>query len=182
MASKRVSFGNVIIFTHPIILGDNPGVSSGAPIQIGWEQLGTEKRKLEMFEYTRQKRRRACELKIPVEIRGRMLLRAGCSIEEIGEAAVNASKIRKERADTLQYQGWDRIALAMLPTGRVPKGATVKGVIVNGPAVVDEDKTGNESLKEHRTQSFRRELLQSTGRSLKRLITPVQRKFEASSA
>lgn len=177
MASKSVSFGNVIIFTHPIILGDNPSVSCGAPIQIGWELIRTEIRNLEMFEYTHQDRRRGrYELKIAVERRGRMLLRAGYSIHEIGEAAVNAGKIRKERADTLQYQGWDRITLAMLGTGKLSKGVTI---LKNG--VVDDDKTGNESLK-HRAKFFRREVLQSTGRSLKRLIDPAQKKFEASSA
>jgi hypothetical protein len=173
MTSKKVSFGDsIIIIEYPIILGDNPGVSSGAPIQIGWEPIGIKSRNLEMFEYTHQNRRRGGELKITVEKRGRLLLRAGYSMEAIGEAALTAGKIRKERVETLQRQGWDRVTLAMLRTGRLPKD------VIHGKGVV---KTGKEVLT-HRSQSFRRELLQSTGRTLKRIVQPVQRSFEARSA
>lgn len=38
---KRVSFSRITIYEHPIILGDHPAVSEGAPIAIGWKSQGS---------------------------------------------------------------------------------------------------------------------------------------------
>ena len=40
LSLKRVRFGNVTVHYHPTILGDNPSVSSGAPLALGWKRVG----------------------------------------------------------------------------------------------------------------------------------------------
>ena len=47
-----VAFGDVTILEFPIILGDNPGCSGGAPITIGWKPCGMpETHDVDMYEY-----------------------------------------------------------------------------------------------------------------------------------
>jgi hypothetical protein len=45
-----VSFGEVHVHRHRLTLGDNPGVSSGIPLQLGWEEESSELVDVEAFE------------------------------------------------------------------------------------------------------------------------------------
>lgn len=55
---KGVSWGEVEILVFPNILGDNPGVSYGAPLTIGWKPESKETVGVDCFEYFRQSRPR----------------------------------------------------------------------------------------------------------------------------
>ena len=39
---KHVSFGQVVVHIHHLVLGDNPGVSNGVPLQLDWKSDGKE--------------------------------------------------------------------------------------------------------------------------------------------
>jgi hypothetical protein len=57
-AKKKVSWGNMIIFEFPNMLGDNPAVSNGAPLTIGWNHDSVNVTTIEYNEFMRLKRPR----------------------------------------------------------------------------------------------------------------------------
>lgn len=131
MPNKEFRFAELItIHEFPIILGDNPSCSSGAPIQIGWKAYQTTTRNLELFEFIRWDERRSDRkhLIIPVEQRGQLLLRSGYTIDQIANATVKADEIKEQRQGTLRKQGWDRMAMVLETTGKIPKGI-MRGVL-----------------------------------------------------
>jgi hypothetical protein len=120
-----VSFADQItIYEFPITIGDNPAVSAGCPITIGWKHQKKETRNLEFYEYVRRSERKADrqKLKIPVDKRGQLLLRSGYSIERIARATLKAEKAKEERMETLRKQGWDKFAAAIESSGKIPQG------------------------------------------------------------
>ena len=48
--SKGVKFGNVHVHSHRLTLGDNPGVSVGVPLTLGWEVEDSEQFDLDTYE------------------------------------------------------------------------------------------------------------------------------------
>ncbi len=63
---KEVCFGDLVIFEFPNMLGDNPGVSEGAPLTIGWKHEAKNVVAVDYYEFLRQSgnkpRRRRKEL------------------------------------------------------------------------------------------------------------------------
>jgi hypothetical protein len=55
---KGVYWGDLEIFEFPNMLGDNPGVSEGAPLTIGWKHESRDVVGIEYYEYFRQTRPR----------------------------------------------------------------------------------------------------------------------------
>jgi hypothetical protein len=47
---KRVAFSTVSVHLHPMTLGDNPAVSAGVPVQIGWKATESFTRPLDVHE------------------------------------------------------------------------------------------------------------------------------------
>ena len=125
MASKEVKFGeSITIQEYPIELGDNPGCSAGAPIQIGWTPFKTTIRNLDLYEYCRGDRRRGTALLLSVPERNKILLRLGYSQEEIQdltEAVTHARKQRAETVEVLQKQGSLSLSSLVTKTGKLPK-------------------------------------------------------------
>ena len=166
---KQVSFGDLTIREYPIELGDHPSVSSGAPSQIGWTPLSSTTRNLELYEYCKANSdsspRKAS--RIPVEKRGLLLIQAGYSLEEIGNAAMEADLHKKLRAETLQHIGWgDRVSILLETTGKIPYGVLLGA---------------GETLK--RAQSLPKDILESTGRAINTMIVkPVRKTVQARSA
>jgi hypothetical protein len=123
MPYKHVSFSELTITEYPMELGDHPSCAHGAPVTIGWEPQGTQTRNLEMYEYTRKTRRTRKQLHIPVHTRGHLLLRAGYSLQEIGNATMQVQVDRKLRAESLSAHGnWNRVRMMLETTGKLPKG------------------------------------------------------------
>jgi hypothetical protein len=125
--TNQVRFGDLTIREYPMVLGEHPCCSSGAPVQIGWEPLSVSTRNMELHEYMRGERRHGKkQLGISVQKRAHLLLRAGYSLEEIGDATLKVEETKKNRADTLKHMKWDRANMMLETTGAFPKG------IVNG--------------------------------------------------
>lgn len=122
MSSKAVSFGDITILEFPITLGENPSVSAGAPIQLGWKPQRVSTRDIELYEYLRRderRHRRALHMSVPR--RAQILLNAGHSIDEIADAVLKVQVIQKQRTDSFKGSGFnDRLQLVLQTTGKIP--------------------------------------------------------------
>eukprot|EP00429_Kryptoperidinium_foliaceum_P047022 CAMPEP_0176100856 /NCGR_PEP_ID=MMETSP0120_2-20121206/50586_1 /TAXON_ID=160619 /ORGANISM="Kryptoperidinium foliaceum, Strain CCMP 1326" /LENGTH=228 /DNA_ID=CAMNT_0017434905 /DNA_START=88 /DNA_END=774 /DNA_ORIENTATION=- len=147
-ASKKVFFDEIHVQEYPIILGDNPAVSSGAPITIGWDSFNSQTVDLDFFEYCRTPDRRGRKkLILSVRRRAQCLLASGYSLEDIAMATLGAEETKKMRAESLRAAGWsDPWALlsgAAETTGMALKRADVLGVgAVVGAGAEATVKTG----------------------------------------
>lgn len=65
--SKSVFFGDICIYEFPNKLGDNPGVSEGAPLTIGWKHESKNVVAVDYYEFMRQSkpRRKRKDLIVP---------------------------------------------------------------------------------------------------------------------
>jgi hypothetical protein len=114
--AKKVRFGELVITEFPIILGDNPAVTSGAPVTIDWTPQGEVSYTINVYESVRGTRRRRRKLLITVSNRAILLLAAGYSIDEIADASINAQQIKYGRQESMQNQSWDRLNMMMETT------------------------------------------------------------------
>ncbi len=132
---KSVSFGDITILEFPIILGENPAVSGGAPIELGWELMERYTRELQLYEYMRsgQRRKRRKSLTIPVADRARLLMESGYSIEDIAAAVMRVEEVQKQRTESLKQVATtgDRMFSILGTTGMLPLNM-VKGVLKFG--------------------------------------------------
>lgn len=71
---KKVTFGHIEIYEHAIEMGDNPSVSDGAPITIGWSLQSKRAFDISYFEtyFPSEERRRNQSLKLSVAQRAKM--------------------------------------------------------------------------------------------------------------
>jgi hypothetical protein len=51
---RGVCWGEIVILEFPNILGDNPGVSDGVPITIGWKHNSKNTVDIDYYEFLRQ--------------------------------------------------------------------------------------------------------------------------------
>jgi hypothetical protein len=130
--SKSVSFGVITILEFPIVLGENPAVSGGAPIELGWTLVKVYTRELQLYEYLRSdlRSRGRKNLTIPVADRTQLLLDSGYSLEDIGAAAVRAEDVQRQRSASLKLADTtgDRMLSLLETTGKIPS-FMVRGVL-----------------------------------------------------
>lgn len=99
-----VSFVTVEIRSYPMILGNNPAVSQGPPLEIGWKHLKDciELWPFDKYEETRPKRRSYAEMNLPVELRFKILEESGFPYKEIVQRSKEVKKDRINRLETTQ--------------------------------------------------------------------------------
>ena len=98
---KQVSFRSIEIIELAIALGDNPCVSAGAPLTTEWEAQSRSSFEIDFFETNRPRRRSARELIISSRARECLLLKHGYAMEDIFIASMNASKVKRERRESI---------------------------------------------------------------------------------
>lgn len=105
---KKVIFDDVEIREYPHILGDNPAVSEGVPLTIGWKPINSYSIDIDLFESMRCpiRRRGRKQLLISSMRRVQSLVEAGYSLEKIGETIVNVDKARHLRFESATESGW----------------------------------------------------------------------------
>ena len=98
---KHVTFHEIQIYEFPVIIGDNPAISCGPSLNIGWYCYSTKTMKLDIYESTRIARRKTTksELVISETKRIKRLKGAGFTDNQIDRATELANKIRKSRRD-----------------------------------------------------------------------------------
>lgn len=133
---KKVYFDQIYIREYPIILGDNPAVSEGAPVTIGWDCMDEYEVNLSMYEYTKGPMRRTRKkLMLSSKKRTRFLVEAGYSPMEIGDAIVDVEKAKLERLRSVQAFGWN--GRKELLSGVVEtSGAALRGVARRGSKIL----------------------------------------------
>src|SRR6056300_1734340 len=105
-----VQFGDLVIYEFPNILGDNPGVSEGVPLSIGWKHNSKNVVGVDYYEFLRQNRprRRRKELVIPSAARDTFLLGMGYKLDQLVKAAEETKKIRKSRQASMKGTTWEK--------------------------------------------------------------------------
>lgn len=128
---KAVSFGgDVTILQFPIVLGNNPAVSSGCPIELGWDRLKKETQDFELFEYMRQSERKSDRrrLVIPVSDRAKLLMKNGYTIEDIAGAVMLVEELQRQRAESCKETAGEAFMGLVGKTGKLPMNM-VRGVL-----------------------------------------------------
>jgi len=95
---KNVRFSTVEMRLYPLRLGDNPSISGGPPLTIGWDYEGSPiVSKVEEYETIRPPRRTSEEMKIPRSLRQEWLREEGYSRREMNEAQARALRAKRGR-------------------------------------------------------------------------------------
>ena len=128
--NKAVSFGDVTVLQFPVVLGNNPAVSAGCPIEIGWEHIAEEIQKLEIYEYMREGQRRSDRKRLVISVldRAKLLMRAGYSLEEISGAVLIVQELQRQRAESLKGTAGEAFKDLVGKTGKLPM-SMVRGVL-----------------------------------------------------
>jgi hypothetical protein len=95
---KAVTFGSLTIHEHPVILGDNPSVSSGSPLTISWESQASLRSSVDEYEASRPARRTKDTMLVPRSMREDWLRSAGYARSDFTEMNMKILKSKKERA------------------------------------------------------------------------------------
>lgn len=96
--SRSVSFSTCEIHSFKMILGDNPGVQIGLPIQLGPESDETSVIDIDTYEDCRNgKRKKGQELSISFYERLRFLRMSGYSDDELARRLDEVEKTKKNR-------------------------------------------------------------------------------------
>mmetsp|Transcript_16990 Transcript_16990/g.19444 ORF Transcript_16990/g.19444 Transcript_16990/m.19444 type:complete len:208 (+) Transcript_16990:155-778(+) len=98
----KTTFTTIEIREYPIILGDNPSVSQGAPLTIGWEHWNVVKWDFDEYEETRPARRSYVEMSVPMEMRYNVLERSGYKSGEIMRKVKEIKALKLQRMETTQ--------------------------------------------------------------------------------
>jgi hypothetical protein len=99
---KKVTFSTLAIREYGIIPGDNPGVSCGCPLSIGWEYDDEFSFAIDEYEEQRSKPRSMTELRMPSMVREKKLREAGFSRRDIQESTKYANIARLQRRRTTE--------------------------------------------------------------------------------
>jgi hypothetical protein len=81
-------------------VGDAPTV--GVPLTLDWEIQERNTFPLDFFEQFRPQRRDKDGLRITPQSRERVLLKNGCTVDEIQKGSERASQLRKQRIHTVR--------------------------------------------------------------------------------
>ena len=110
---KTCTFSVVDIREHERIAGDNPCVSKGVPISIGWGYIQHPSISLDEYEtYKGGQSRTKNEMLIPPEIRIRLLKdEFGISVQTINTAMKDALKVKKQREYTVNTDKTNNVSL-----------------------------------------------------------------------
>jgi hypothetical protein len=107
------SFSVVNIREHERIAGDNPCVSKGVPLSIGWGYVQHQSIELDYYEKNKGPSRDKVELLVPPEIRLRMLKdEFGVSTDKINAAVKEVSITKRQRRHTVateHLEGWTNV-------------------------------------------------------------------------
>jgi len=110
---QACSFSVVNIREHERIAGDNPCVSKGVPLSIGWGYVQHQSIELDYYEKNKGRTRDKVELLVPPAVRLRMLKdEFGVSTDKINAAIKEVSITKRQRRHTVateHLEGWTNV-------------------------------------------------------------------------
>lgn len=113
-ADRHVVFTSVVIREHERIAGDNPCVTSGVPLSIGWASFQREPIPLDDYETARGEPRDKVEMMVPADVRRAMLRdEFKVSINDLNTAMKSVNIAKKQRAATVateHLEGWHELS------------------------------------------------------------------------
>ena len=105
---KSVSFGTVDIYSHGIILGDNPSVSFGPPVTIRWKAFDTQTISLDEYEQHKPDSRAKDAMLLPRMVREDWLRNVGFARGEIKDTVIAMEKIKQQRCQSSRDGLWKK--------------------------------------------------------------------------
>ena len=99
---RSVTFTSTEVREYPIELGDNPSVSSGPPLTIGWTYISRHKIPIDDYEAGRPPHRALYEMIIPSATRMGILCDADISLRSIQKAIKEVNVTKRQRRRTVQ--------------------------------------------------------------------------------
>lgn len=132
--ASRVSFSTVCIREYERILGDNPSVTCGPPLGIGWNYYEDEEiLSINEWESWRETEREPERLVLGREEREELLLDLGYSRQVIAQAVRDIIKVKNKRRQTITNLGASGIEEVMESASRkVKKLRKGKGILSLG--------------------------------------------------
>ncbi|KAL3931574.1 MAG: hypothetical protein SGBAC_011245 [Bacillariaceae sp.] len=105
---NSVQFGDVTFREFPMQLSDNPAVSAGVPVGLGWDCVKQYRHQLAEYEHCIKRKRsgRSCS-KLDPQYRAQLLMKSGYTVLEIVDAVVEATEIQKQRASSARDRNWE---------------------------------------------------------------------------
>mmetsp|Transcript_6 Transcript_6/g.7 ORF Transcript_6/g.7 Transcript_6/m.7 type:complete len:408 (-) Transcript_6:71-1294(-) len=104
-ASKRsISFSKVEIRDYDRAVGDNPCVSSGAPLSLDWNYREAAEHDLEEYENFKESNgggRSRSEMQMPASVRTKVLAEFGATAVDIRRASKEATIVKRGRIKTM---------------------------------------------------------------------------------
>jgi len=105
--THSVSYTSISIREYPVIPGDNPSVTRGVPLSIGWEYEPERTFDLDAYEKSRR-RRHQIEMRIPPELRHEILRSNGHSWKDVQASIKVANIARRQRYKTIDRIQYDK--------------------------------------------------------------------------
>jgi hypothetical protein len=108
--TKSVGFSRISIREFPLLPGDNPSVSGGPPVTLGWDN--SCERTFDFHDYENAKivpPRSQIEMRIPAQTRSNLLREFGHSWKSIHESVRAANISRRQRSNSVERMKSDRI-------------------------------------------------------------------------
>jgi hypothetical protein len=95
--NKKVHFSTIDLHVHRLVLGDNPSISSGPPLTIGWRSEFSTQLSVDEYEQHHPDRRGKYALQVPRSLREDWLKDEGYSRSEMKEAETSALVVKAHR-------------------------------------------------------------------------------------
>jgi hypothetical protein len=102
---RRCAFSFVDIREHERIAGDNPCVTSGVPLSIGWGYYQNKSIELDHYELNKGPPRDKIEMMVPAAVRRKMLNdEFGVSVTEINKQMRDVNITKSQRRQTVAFE------------------------------------------------------------------------------
>ncbi|KAL7578016.1 hypothetical protein ACA910_014959 [Epithemia clementina (nom. ined.)] len=105
---KLLSWSDISIYTHVMILGDNPSVSGGVPVTIDWEAVHSVTLRVDDFEAQREHQRRVSPLQLllPRSLRESLCREAGAPRSQLTQVQQSMQHIKQQRQRSARHGAW----------------------------------------------------------------------------
>jgi hypothetical protein len=115
---RTVSFNSIDILEFEMELGDNPSTSNGLPVQLGWECQRADTFNLDAYESAKPIPRDRTKMKIPADVRQRIVENQGVSRSEAKSAMAEVKKTKMRRRSSVDNMKWDKLSYKKEKIGR----------------------------------------------------------------
>lgn len=106
---KAVSWSNIVIHHHAVVLGDNPSVSSGPPIALGPDLLHKDSLPVLEYEEGRPPRREKFQMALPRMTREDMLKGEGYGRADFRHVETEIRRVKRCRKANAAVSLWERL-------------------------------------------------------------------------